>query len=65
MSREDKLKRLHDKGQRDASKRKYEPPHGILDDLTTWSDAGMKRNCEENQAYKAGYRNTKKQKGER
>src|SRR5437868_5044187 len=30
---------------------KYDPPHGILDDLLTWSSEGMERNRRENEAY--------------
>jgi len=41
----------HDKGEQDRSKGDYKPPHGIVDDLTTWSDSGMKKNTEENEAY--------------
>jgi hypothetical protein len=45
----------HDKGQSDGYERVYDPPHGVMDDLTTWSDAGMDRNRRENHAYNLGY----------
>ena len=51
----------HNKGQEDAQKGKYEPPHGIVDDLTTWSKSGIRENSEENQAYREGYANQKGQ----
>lgn len=52
----------HNKGEADAQKRDYTPPHGIFDSLTTWSERGMEKNCEENKAYSAGYKNGKEQK---
>ncbi len=55
-------KDYHNKGQEDAKKGRYETPHGVLDDLTTWSESGMKKNNEDNTAYKKGYSNTKGQK---
>lgn len=45
----------HNKGQEDAHDRDYDPPHGVADSLTTWSDSGMERNREENRAYDDGY----------
>jgi hypothetical protein len=30
---------------------KYDPPHGLLDDLFTWSTPAMERNDAENEAY--------------
>jgi hypothetical protein len=45
----------HNKGQQDAGGRDYKPPHGIFDDLTTWSSDGMRQNTEENKAYDQGY----------
>ena len=57
----DSKKYYHNKGQEDAKKGKYETPHGILDDLTTWSESGMNKNIEDNTAYKKGYANTKGQ----
>lgn len=48
----------HDKGEQDRSKGEHNPPHGIIDDLTTWSDSGMKRNREDNEAYRKGWENT-------
>lgn len=45
----------HNKGQEDGHDRDYDRPHGIADDLTTWSDSGMEKNREENRAYDDGY----------
>ena len=52
----------HNKGEQDASRGEYKPPHGIIDDLTTWSDTGMKKIADENTSYNTGWRNTKDQK---
>lgn len=57
----DPKQHYHDKGQRDAADRDYEPPHGVVDDLTTWSESGMRRNSEENRAYDQGYFNSRGQ----
>jgi len=51
----------HDEGEKDASEGEYNPPHGLLDDLTTWSDSGMKQMNEENEAYNKDYSHTKGQ----
>jgi hypothetical protein len=53
----------HDKGEQDRAKGpgNYNPPHGIIDDLSTWTDSGMKKNREENQAYRQGWTNTDEQ----
>lgn len=45
----------HNKGQQDAARGKYHEPHGALDDLTTWSESGVERNAEDNEAYRKGY----------
>lgn len=50
------------KGERDGSNGKYDPPNGILDDLFTWSEDGMKRMNEENDWYDKGYVHGKGQK---
>jgi hypothetical protein len=63
MAANERDKRLHNRGEKDAAKGRYNPPHGIFDDLTTWTASGMKRNGEENEAYNKGYRNAKKQRG--
>jgi len=55
-------KDYHNKGQEDASKDKYEPPHGIIKDITTWTRDGMKEMNEENASYKEGWHNTNDQK---
>jgi len=57
----DSKKHYHNKGQEDAKKGRYETPHGVMDDLTTWSESGMNKNIEDNTAYKKGYANTKGQ----
>lgn len=52
----------HNKGEQDKAEGKgYNPPHGIIDDLTTWSKSGCDKNIEENSAYKSGYTNTENQ----
>ncbi|PTX59559.1 hypothetical protein C8N46_109148 [Kordia periserrulae] len=52
----------HDKGEKDRAEGRYKPPHDILDDFLTWSDSGMKKINEDNEAYNKGWRNTDKQK---
>jgi hypothetical protein len=54
----------HNKGQSDASDNKYEPPHGIIDDLTTWSDWRTKKHREENESYNEGWSHTDDQKSD-
>lgn len=44
----DKKKYFHHKGQADAAKRHFKPPHGLTDDLFTWSRDGMDKLIEEN-----------------
>ena len=51
----------HNKGQEDESKDKYEPPHGILEDLATWSDHGMDKIAEDNGKYNEGWRHSRDQ----
>jgi hypothetical protein len=55
----------HDKGEQDRSKKEednkvghFKLPHGIIDDLTTWSRDKMEQNRRENEAYKKGWGNT-------
>lgn len=60
MSSEDRLTDLHNQGQEDAQDRNYDPPHGIVEDLITWDDRGMEKIREENEAYRSGYENGKK-----
>jgi hypothetical protein len=50
----------HTKGQRHGSRGIYKPPHGLLDELLTWSSDGMKRNARENKEYDEGYKNGRK-----
>lgn len=45
----------HNKGQRDGNNGDYDPPHGVLADLVTWSSSAMDRNTRENHAYNLGY----------
>jgi hypothetical protein len=57
----DNKQHYHDKGEADAQNRDYNPPHGLFDSLTTWSERGSERNSEENDAYNKGYENGKEQ----
>jgi hypothetical protein len=57
----DNLDYYHNKGQSDAADGDYDPPHGGLDDLVTWSDHGMSKNACENHAYDLGYFHTRGQ----
>jgi|GEM_PF-1427108 hypothetical protein len=57
----DNLEYYHNKGEQDANDRNYDPPHGVLDSLTTWSDSGTERMIEENTAYDQGYFHTRGQ----
>lgn len=64
MSRKDTLDRYHEKGQKDAVDRDYEPPHsGVADKLSGFfsSTDSNRRDVEDKQAYDAGYKNTQKQ----
>jgi hypothetical protein len=45
----------HGKGEQDARDDDYEKPHGVFDELTTWSKAGQERNEQENDEYDKGY----------
>ena len=49
------------KGQKDYKSGKYEPPYGIIDELTTWSQSGMAEGAKNNEEYDAGYSNAKNQ----
>ena len=53
----------HDKGQEDRSNDRYEPPHGLLDSVLTWSSDKMDQHQEENEAYDDGYSHTDSQLG--
>lgn len=57
----DYLEYYHNKGEQDAEDEDYDPPHGILDDLMTWSESGMETMREENEAYDRGYFHTRGQ----
>lgn len=43
-------------GQSDGAKGRYSPPHGIVSELTTWSERGMAKNRRENEDYNRGVR---------
>lgn len=45
----------HNKGQKDGYEGDYDPPHGVIDELSTWSRAGIDKNIRENLAYDLGY----------
>lgn len=47
----------NNKGQEDGSRGVYDPPHGLLDDLMTWTSDGMENNAKDNSEYDAGYAN--------
>ena len=34
----------HNKGQKDGYEGDYDPPHGVIDELSTWSRAGIDKN---------------------
>ncbi len=52
---DDKYTRLHNKGEQDAAKGKYDPPNGAISELLFGSDP------KENAAYSAGRTNAKAQ----
>ena len=56
-----KDKNFHDQGQTDFSQGVYDPPHGIVDDLTTWTSAEVHRHCEENKQYRDGWNHARSQ----
>ncbi|MEK6898309.1 MAG: hypothetical protein AABX28_03055 [Nanoarchaeota archaeon] len=62
----DDKQKYHNKGQEDAAAGKpSNPPHGTLEVLTDFfapSSSFIKKDDEDNAAYKAGYTNTEKQK---
>jgi|SRR3989344_7657801 len=51
----------HNKGQQDASDGDYDPPHGLIDELSTWSDSGIENLVSENEDYDRGFYSTKAQ----
>lgn len=51
----------HNKGEIDAANNNYSPPHGLMDEMLTWSHAGTTCNIEENKAYDQGYFHTRGQ----
>ena len=60
-----KYKDLHDKGEKDASEGKHEPPHDPVELLPIISDVcamlggkSWQEKCDENNAYDAGHKNT-------
>ena len=53
----------YDDGQRDAAEdRGYNPPHDLLENITTWSREGCERIAEDNGAYRDGYKDSDSQK---
>ena len=54
-------KDYHNKGQEDRAAGKYDPPHGLVEDLLTWSSSGCQKIAEENGAYNSGWRHADKQ----
>ncbi|WP_374565576.1 hypothetical protein [Nitrosomonas sp.] len=56
-----KDKNFHNQGQTDFAQGDYDPPHGIVDDLTTWSSTAVQRLCEENKQYHDGWNHAKAQ----
>ncbi len=55
----------HNKGEQDRSDKAhdhkvghFQPPHGIIDELTTWDKDKREEQIKENEAYKEGWRNT-------
>ena len=55
------LEYYHNKGQEDASDENYNPPHGLVDEISTWSGSGIEKMVEETEAYDRGYYGTKAQ----
>ena len=56
------MTKAHDYYYKKGSKdRSYNPPHGIMSELCTWSRRGMDGNSKDNKAYSDGWRNTSKQ----
>ncbi len=52
----------HDKGQTDRAEGKsYDAPHGLVEDLLTWSREGCQRMAEDNSAYRDGWNHTDSQ----
>lgn len=55
------MSKYHDKGEQDRSNGKYNPPHGVVDTLTTWTKSGNEKNTQDNKEYEGGWRNTDNQ----
>lgn len=52
----------HNDGQTDrAEGNGYNAPHGLLEDVLTWSSDGCQRITEDNEAYRQGWENADKQ----
>jgi hypothetical protein len=60
MAKNDK-EYYHDKGEQDASDGKYDRPHGVLDEFSTWTKSGMDKHQEDNDSYDRGYSHGKGQ----
>jgi hypothetical protein len=53
---------IHNQGQNDRSEGNgYNPPHGLGEDLFTWTEAGCRKIAEENGAYRKGWENADEQ----
>ncbi len=55
------MSKHHDKGEQDRSEGRYDPPHGVVDTLTTWTKSGNEKNIQDNKDYHAGHHNTDNQ----
>lgn len=58
----DRITDAHNQGQEDGQSGEYEPPHGVVEDLFTWSESGMKEIKEENIAYDKGWHHSRGEK---
>jgi hypothetical protein len=53
----------HGDGEQNRAQNKpYNPPHGIVEDLFTWTPSGTRTITKDNKAYRDGWRNADKQK---
>jgi len=63
MSKYDK-EYYHNKGQEDASEGRYDAPHGLADQIFSWSSSEAERHKEENDSYDGGWHHTDSQTSE-
>ena len=47
---------IEGKAEKDARKETFEAPHGLVAELTTWSNKGMQKIADDNTTYKDAYR---------